>query len=83
MIQKVYVMFGKLLQGLNPFRPLPIEDEYFNRFILPHVTRAREAGIPESEIEQMVRKAISESDGILHYPGMRLRDAVDERIANG
>jgi hypothetical protein len=55
-------------------------EEAFNRFILPHVTRAYQAGIPYARVDELVRQAIAESDGVVFFPGTRLRDLVDTEI---
>lgn len=56
-------------------------EEAFNRFILPHVTRAYQAGVPYERVDELVKQAIAESDGVVFFPGTRLRDLVDAEIA--
>jgi hypothetical protein len=34
-------------------------DEYFTRFIMPHVERMRAVGIPEHDIDRLVRVALN------------------------
>ena len=61
----------------NLFGKSNTAEEAFNRFILPEVERAREAGISEDDIDSMVREAISVSNGSTRFPGIELRNRID------
>ena len=56
--------------------------EAFNRFILPQVKRAKEAGLSNEIIDKLVKDAIDESDGQTRFPGQLLRDKIDKELSS-
>lgn len=61
----------------------PWADEYFERFVLPHVERIRAAGVDTDEIEQLYRIAVNQADLTLTFPGGIMRDFADHVEAGG
>jgi hypothetical protein len=52
-------------------------DEYWQRFIEPEITRARQLGLSEDTISALLKWAINESDGYLRFPAALFRDMID------
>lgn len=55
------------------------QGEYFKRFIVPQIHRARDAGIPQPELDNMWSEALKR--GTSEWPpGLILRDLIDAWI---
>jgi hypothetical protein len=51
--------------------------EYWDRFFVPQIERARAMGFTDDEIGVILETALVESDGRTVFPAMRFRDLLD------
>lgn len=78
-IDRFHLLLGWLINLIFPF-PM---DEYMERFVVPHIDRARELGIPAEVVERLWHDAVNESDiNVVELtPAALFADKIDAWVA--
>lgn len=69
-------LLNRLMGGLSE----SAQQEWVTRFVLPHVKRGYDAGIPSQRLDEIVAHGINTAQPPYTYPGCLIRDMINGEI---